>query len=451
MKLTASELVELDLKHVWHPCSQMKDYELFKPIPVSSARGSFLYTSDGRAIIDAISSWWCKSLGHSHPEIKAAVIAQLDRYEHIIGANTCSEPLVLLSASLAELVPPLDRCFYTDNGSTALEIAMKMSVQYNLQSGSPQRQLFVALENGYHGESVLTLGAGDCDLYSAPFAGLIPKITKLRPMAYCKGPEDPAWNLFPEENWKKIEAELAPLAETVSAILFEPVLQGSGGMLIYSPDFLRRLRRWADEHKVHLIADEVMTGFGRTGKMLACEHAGITPDFICLSKGFSSGFAPFAAVLTSSSVYEAFYDDYLAFKAFMHSNTFTGYAPGAAAALAAIKIFRRDKIAESVEARSSALLKRMQYVADESGSLVNVRGIGFMAAADIVNPASGKPYPKNERRGFQFYRTAVEEGALLRPLGDTIYFLPPLNTDDSVLDQMTEIALKSLRKTIGGK
>jgi adenosylmethionine-8-amino-7-oxononanoate aminotransferase len=219
-------------------------------------------------------------------------------------------------------------------------------------------------------------------------------------------------------------------------------------MKIYSPDLLKRLRRWADSHGVMLIADEIMTGFGRTGKMLACEHAGITPDFICLSKGLTAGWGPMSVVLCSSETYQAFYDDYFSGKGFLHSNTFTGYALAAAAALETINIYKTEKIVENVAERSSGLLGKLQKIADKIGALRNVRGIGFIAAADIVSPSSGKPYPREERMGYQVYREAVKQGALLRPLGDTIYFFPPLNTPESVLNELAEIAEATLERCL---
>ncbi|OGV50816.1 MAG: adenosylmethionine--8-amino-7-oxononanoate transaminase [Lentisphaerae bacterium GWF2_52_8] len=439
-----SEIIALDAKHVWHPCAQMKDYEDFPPLPVASASGSHIITKDGRRIIDAISSWWCKALGHGHPRIRCAVEKQMDKFEHVLLANTCNETVAELSARLAGLCPPLTRVFYADNGSTAMEIAMKMSLQYHLQTGMPERRHFASLSNGYHGESILTLAAGDCELYSSPFAAVLPRIQKLAPIRYCSGPQDPAWQGFPEEAWNKIKNSLDAKAEQLSAIIFEPVLQGAGGMLIYSPDLLRRLRDWADKNHVQLIADEIMTGFARTGPMLACEHAGIKPDFIALSKGLTAGWGPMSAVLCSEDTYMAFYGDYFSGKAFMHSNTYCGHALGAAAALETLKIFEEEDIPGQVKHRSQFLADCMKSVADSTKSLRNLRSIGFMAAADIVNPSTGQPYPKELRIGFKASQAALRRGALLRPLGDTIYFLPPLNTDNNTLTQLAEITEAAL-------
>ena len=437
-----------DLSHIWHPCSQMKDYKTFPPLHIVKAEGSYLFTADGNRLIDAISSWWCKSLGHTHPRISQAVKKQIDKFEHIIMANTCNDLLVELSERLAAISPPLDKVFYADNGSTAVEIAIKMSLQYNLQTDHPEKKEFIALKNGYHGETILTLAAGDCELYSAPYAGLMPKIAKIADIPYVSGKDDPIWNDMTDEAWQKIENQLNPLSETLSGILFEPILQGAGGMKIYSADFLRRLRKWATANNIHLIADEIMTGFGRTGKILACQHSEIVPDFACISKGLTAGWGPMAAVLTSTDVYNAFYDDYSTGKAFMHSNTYCGYPIAAAAALEALKIYEDEKTFEHVETKSCELRKRMKDIADATNAIVNIRSIGFMVAGDIVNPATGLPLPAKQRTGYKCYRKAVELGALLRPLGDTVYFLPPLNTPDNILDKLANIAEKAVRESV---
>lgn len=443
------ELIEKDLRHVWHPCSQMKDYERFPPIQISEAKGSYLITADGKRIIDAISSWWCKSLGHAHPRISTAVKKQMEKYEHIIMANTCNETLVELSERLAKLAPGLDRVFYVDNGSTAVEVAIKMSLQSNAQTGRAKRTRFASLKNGYHGETILTLAAGDCDLYSSPYAPLMPKIATIADIPYVSGEDDPLWKKMPDENWAKIRKALDSEVETLSGIIFEPILQGAGGMKVYSPDLLRRLSKWAKNNDVHLIADEIMTGFGRTGKALAIDHAGITPDFICLSKGLTAGWGPMAVVLTSDDIYNAFYDDYASGKAFMHSNTFCGHALAAAAALEAMTIYEDENTFANVAEKSRELRAKMQTIADNTGALINVRGVGFAIAADIIDPNTEKSFPSEFRTGYKCYQKAVELGVLLRPLGDTIYFLPPLNTPDQVLDDMAEIAEKALTATLG--
>lgn len=448
--MTDEELIQLDMRHVWHPCSQMKDYEAFPPIPIGAAEGPYLITRDGRKIIDAISSWWCKSLGHRHPRILAAVKRQLDRFEHVIMANTCCETVARLSAKLTVLRPSLDRVFYADNGSTAVEIALKMSLQAHAQSGRSERRRFASLERGYHGETILTLGAGDCDLYSKPFAHLLPKFVKLDPSPYVSGELDPNWEAIPEERWNELRVQLDAVADELAAIVFEPVVQGAAGIKIYSPDLLRRLRRWADVNDVYLIADEIMTGFGRTGSALACDHTGITPDFLVLSKQLTAGWGPMSVVLCSSETYDLFYDDYLSGRGFMHSNTYAGYAVTATAALEALSIYEEEDVFAAVARRSEGLRGRLERVAAETGALTNIRSIGFVAAADLIDPSVGEPFSSERRMGFECYKKAVELGALLRPQGDVIYYLPPLNAADAVLDDLAEITISAINQTIKG-
>ncbi len=446
--MKARDLVELDLKHYWHPCTQMKDCEAYPPMPVDSASGPYINLKDGRKLIDGISSWWCKSLGHSHPRLKKAFIKQLDKFEHVMMANFCSEPVAVLCDKLSKLCPPLDKVFLSENGSVGVEVAMKMSLQYHAQTGHPQRRQFAALENGYHGETLFALAASDCPLYSNPFKTVMPSVPKLGPLEYLGGYELKAWNRMDDEDWKPIETELDSMADTLAGIIVEPVLQGAGGMLIYSPDLLRRLKFWAERRGIHLIADEMMTGFGRTGRMFACEHAGIVPDFLLLSKGLTGGYAPLSAVMTSSKIYEAFYADYLSGRMFIHSTTYSGYAPAAAVAVETLKVMEDSKLVHMVQRRSAGLRRRMEEVATATGALKNLRSLGFMAAADIVDPSTGEPFPKAERIGFRFGKAAAANGALLRPLGDTLYFLPPLNIEESVLDSLASVAADSLKQIL---
>ncbi len=426
----------------------MKDYVQFPPVHIVSAKGAYLFRADDTKIIDAISSWWCKSLGHGHPRIKKAVKKQIDKFEHIIAANTCNETLVKLSEKLCLLMPGLDKVFYADNGSSAVEIAMKMSLQYHSQTGNAGKTRFVSLANGYHGETFMTLSAGDCGIYSHPFEALMTEIRRIPGIPYVSGKDDVLWHSMPENMWSDTEKFLDGMKNELSAIIFEPVVQGAGGMRIYSPDLLVRLRKWSLENNVLLIADEIMTGFGRTGKMFACEHAGIVPDLICASKGLTAGWAPMSAVLCKTKLYDAFYDDYLSGKAFLHSSTYCGYAIGAAAALETLEILEEDKICGKVEKRNCEIRKVMEHLESETKALVNIRSLGFIAAADIVDPDSGAPFEKSRRAGFEFFRKSIDNGAFLRPLGDTVYILPPLNTPPKVFDELASIALASLRATI---
>ena len=436
--VAAPELVERDLKHVWHPCSQMKDYETFLPQMVKSAKGSYIELTDGRKLIDAISSWWCKSLGHNHPRLKKALNEQMAQFEHVILANTTNEIIVKLSEKLSSLTSHLNKVFYAGDGSCAVEVALKMSSHSRIIQGKSERKKFIALENGYHGETVGALSVSDLGIYKSPYESLCFDCEMIKNIPYVSGQQDPIWHDCTEQ-WKIIEQQLAPLAKTATAVILEPIVQGAGGMLIYSQDFLKRLSIWAKNNDIHLIADEIMTGIGRTGKMLACEHANIEPDFVCLSKGLTSGWMPFSAVLTHKEMYEIFYNDYVPEKSFLHSHTFSGNALGACLALEVLNIFQEESICQKVNDLESCLLENMLDLAELSGQLTNIRNIGGVVAADL------KTNQSKERLGFEVYQKAIQYGALLRPLGNTIYWLPPLNSSKKMVQDLKEITYQAIQ------
>ncbi len=433
-------LLARDLRHVWHPCSQMKDYETFPPVEVVAAEGSLLKLKDGSTVVDATSSWWCKTLGHGHPRLRAALMRQAERFEHVISANTMNETLVGLSERLAALCPPLDKVFYGGDGSTAVEIALKMALHAQRIRGETRRVKFIALENGYHGESGLALGVSDLGLYREPYAAVLPEPVILRGLPDVSGPEDPLWNDC-GEIWPFLERELNDHADTAAALIIEPVLQGAGGMRVYSPDLLRRLRAWTRKHGVYFVADEILTGFWRTGEMLALHHAGVAPDMLCLSKGLTGGWLPFAATLVHPDVHALFHADYGCGRDFLHSNTYSGNALGAAVAMEALSIYSEPGFAAQVAEFSSRLRAAWgQVLGATDGILGNARTVGGMVAADLLLP----PGLRERRVGFAVFREAVARGALLRPLGNTLYWLPPLNTPEADLERLAEVTVESI-------
>ena len=431
------DLIARDLRHHWHPCSQMQDYESFPPLEVVGAQGSHLVLKDGRKVIDAISSWWCKTLGHGHPRLREALIRQAGRYEHVISANAVQQPLTELSERLSELCPPLDKVFYAGEGSMAVEISLKLALHAQRIAGHPERTRFIALENGYHGESGLALSVGDLGLYREPYAAVLPEPVILRGLPYVSSPADPLW-IDCGAAWPGLEKQLAPHAGA-AALILEPVLQGAGGMRIYSPDLLRRLRKWTRDCGVYLIADEILTGFWRTGKMLAVEHAGMAPDMLCLGKGLTAGWLPFSAVLIDPALYRLFYSEYGKGRDFLHSNTYSGNALGAALALEALRIYREPGFGDSVAALSRNMESAWRKVAEETG-LENLRTLGAVAAADLAPPEG-----KEKRMGTRVFREAVARGAWLRNLGDTLYWLPPLNTGPELIGRLAEITADAVR------
>lgn len=459
-------LAARDLAVFWHPCSQMRDYQDFPPLEIVGAQGARLRLADGREILDAISSWWCKALGHGHPHLAAALRQQQDRFEHVIAANTTNEPLVRLCERLlaaANGLPPsawganapsgraaghFGKVFLADNGSTAVEIALKMALQAQAQRGFPGRTRFAALENGYHGETVGALSVGDLALYAAPYAPLCFPVHRLRGLPYRRGPHDPAWQDAGRE-WPTIEAALNAEAETLAAIVYEPVLQAAGGMRLYSPDLLRRLRAWADRRGVYLIADEIAAGMGRLGALLATHLAAETPggpaplpDFAVLSKGLTGGVLPLSAVLTTDEIYRLFEGEYGSGRAFLHSNTYTGNALAVAVAEAVLDVFAGEDLLATVGRSSRHLRETLEAAVAPLPFFGEVRACGMVAAVDLRRGDRGALDP-SARTGYRVYREAVRRGALLRPLGDTMYLFPPLTTRADEINDMVSILAAS--------
>ena len=433
-------LASRDLAHIWHPCSQMKDYETFPPLEIIKARGSHLTLASGQELIDAVSSWWCKSLGHNHPRLNAALVHQLEQFEHVIHANTTNRVTVELAERLAALTPHLDKVFFAGDGSCAVEVAMKMSIHARHIQGQSEKTHFIALENGYHGETLATLSVSDCGIYKAAYQSQLTDHPMLRGIPYVSGIDDPLWSDC-SALWPAIETQLEQFREQATAIILEPLVQGAGGMLIYSADFLQRLAAWAKANNVHLILDEIMTGFGRTGKMLASDYCNIEADFICLSKGLSSGYLPISAVLTHDGIYDLCYDDYNKGKSFLHSHTYSGNALAASVALETLKVFEDENIIEQTQTLSKAMGERFKQVSEHTGCVTNIRQLGAVIAGDIHSDSNHEP-----RLGYQVFRDAVANGAWLRPLGNTLYWFPPLNTSIDTLDDLADITEASIRR-----
>lgn len=422
------DLITRDLNTLWHPCSQMKDYEAFKPLIIDSATGPYLHLSNGQKIIDAISSWWCKSLGHGHPQLKQALKNQLDKFEHVILANTTNKNIIHLSEKLCGLTKNLKKIFYAGDGSCAVEIALKLSIHSRQITGELNRTKFMALNNGYHGETGLALSVSDLGIYKKPYEKILLKPEFIQNIPYVQNTSDPLWHDC-SENWAQILPQLEKHADVLTAIIIEPIVQGAGGMLMYSQDFLKKLRAWTTKNNIYLIADEIMTGLYRTGLPLACNHADIEPDFLCLGKNLTAGFLPLSAVLMPNNIYDLFYDDYETGKSFLHSHTHTGNALAVAVALENLNIINSE-----INNNNPPLLAHlMTEVAENTGKLTNIRHIGHIVAADLI------PNKNISRIGYKVYQEAVKMGALLRPLGNTIYWLPPFNTDEEVLFKLKEI------------
>jgi adenosylmethionine-8-amino-7-oxononanoate aminotransferase len=439
--MTNRSWAERDLRVLWHPCTQMRDHADYPPIPIRRGRGVWLEDFDGKRYLDAIGSWWVNLFGHANPRINAAVGAQLDQLEHVLLAGFTHEPVVRLSERLLALAPQgLTRAFYADSGSAAVEIALKMSFHYWQNRGRKNRTRFICLSNSYHGETLGALGVGDVALYKETYAPLLLKpITVNSPDCYRRAPgascAEHASRIFAE-----MEAALARHAEETCAVIIEPLVQCAGGMRMYDPLYLRLLRAACDKYQVHLIADEIAVGFGRTGTLFACEQAGITPDILCLGKGLTGGYLPLSVCLTGDQLYQAFYADYAAQKAFLHSHSYTGNPLACAAANATLDIFRDDDVLTRNRSLATHMGNAAASLADHP-HVAEVRQKGMILAIEMVkNKATREPYPWQERRGLGVYRYGLEQGVLLRPLGDVIYFMPPYVITPEEIDLMARVA-----------
>ncbi|WP_058486602.1 adenosylmethionine--8-amino-7-oxononanoate transaminase [Defluviitalea phaphyphila] len=428
------DYVAKDLKYIWHPSSQMKDYEDFKPIVIEKGEGVWLYDIDGNKYLDCISSWWTNTLGHSNKRINEAVKTQADNIEHVIFANFSNKPAIKLSEKLVKITPDrLTKVFFSDNGSSAVEIALKMSFHYNMQKGNTRKKRFLTLTDAYHGETLGALSVGGIDEYSVIYKPLLLDTIKVEsPDCYrCKyGCNRDTCNA---ECFKAMEESVVKNHEEISAIIIEPMVQGASGMKIYSPVYLKKLRKLCDEYNIHLIADEIAMGFGRTGKMFACNHANISPDFMCLSKGITAGYMPMSVVMTSDEIYDCFYGEYNERKAFLHSHTYSGNALACAIAVENLKIFEEENIIENNKEKSNLIKNLTIERAKDFKYIGEVRSIGMITAIELVqNRETKEPFHWSKRVGYEIYKIAIKKGLLLRPLGNVLYFIPPyvINKDE---------------------
>nr|WP_064122678.1 adenosylmethionine--8-amino-7-oxononanoate transaminase [Halotalea alkalilenta]ANF57751.1 adenosylmethionine--8-amino-7-oxononanoate aminotransferase BioA [Halotalea alkalilenta] len=443
MSLNA-QWTERDLRAVWHPCTQMKDHERLPMVPIRRGRGVWLEDFDGKRYLDAVSSWWVNVLGHANPEINARVKAQLDELEHVILSGFTHRPVIELSERLAELAPPgLGHCFYADSGSAAIEIALKMSFHYWRNCGRPEKRRFLTITNGYHGETLGALSVSDVGLYTDTYRALLLDVIKV-PAPDCVGLPREQWETHAETMFAPMEAALAEHADELAAVILEPLIQCAGGMRMYPPGYLRRLREACDRHGVQLIFDEIAVGFGRTGTLFAAEQAGVGPDYLCLSKALTGGYLPLSVVMTTDQVFDAFYDDYERMRAFLHSHSYTGNPLACAAALATLALFERDQVIETNRAKSAAMARASAPLRDHP-QVGDVRQTGMVVAIEMVaDKATMTPYPWQERRGLKVFQHALSRGALLRPLGSVIYWMPPYVISEEEIAWLGELTAECI-------
>ncbi|MRJ03185.1 MAG: adenosylmethionine--8-amino-7-oxononanoate transaminase [Epsilonproteobacteria bacterium] len=418
--MTNQELMQRDLAHIWHPCTQMKDHETIPIIPIKRAKGVYLYDYDGNRYIDAISSWWVNLFGHSNPYINRKIREQLEQVEHLIFAGFTHEQIVVLTERLCSLTS-MDKAFYADNGSSAVEVALKMAFHYHKNRGEV-RPYFLSLTNSYHGETLGALAVGDVELYKETYREIMIETLQV-PVPKDRSEEGAL------EAVQELERVLEERGEEISAMIVEPLVQCAGYMHMYHPRYLSEAKRLCEEYGVLFIVDEIAVGFGRTGTMFAYEQAGIKPDFICLSKGLTGGYLPLSVVLTTDEVYRAFYCDYLEFKAFLHSHSYTGNATACAAANATLDIFERENVLEENRKKSRYIWERLEPFR-ELPNVTDIRQRGMIAAIELGG------YDISKRIGLQINQKALKMGVFIRPLGNVVYLMPPYIINFEEIDQV---------------
>jgi adenosylmethionine-8-amino-7-oxononanoate aminotransferase len=425
-----TQLKNRDLEVLWHPCTQMKDHERLPLIPIKKGEGIYLEDFNGKRYIDAISSWWVNMFGHTNAYINQKIKEQLEHLEHVILAGFTHEQVITLSERLVKLTPKnLNKCFYADNGSSAVEVALKMSYHAHLNDGK-NKSLFVSLTNSYHGETIGALSVGDVELYKDTYKPLlisciqtpVPKDMTIEAAIEAAG---------------EFENLCMQRADEISALIVEPLIQGAGYMHMYHPEYLRLVRALCSRFDIHLIADEVMVGFGRTGELFACEKAKISPDFLVLSKGLTGGYLPLSVVLTSDEIYAKFYCDYNEHKAFLHSHSYTGNALACAAANATLDIFENENIIEKNRELSAYMAHKLEAF-KALDNVLEVRQTGMVCAVELLG------YKPQERIGLRVYQYGLEHGVLLRPLGHIVYFMPPYIITKKEIDVMMDTAFNAI-------
>ena len=432
-----SMMMQRDLEVIWHPCTQMKDHETLPLIPIKSGKGVYLYDFEDNSYIDAVSSWWVNLFGHANPIINAKIKSQVDTLEHVLLAGFTHEPAIELAHKLVKVTPSeLKKVFYVDNGSSAVEAALKMSYHYHLNAGK-RKPLFLSLSNSYHGETIGALSVGDVALYKETYEPLL--ISNMQ----VPVPKDQSVEAA-QEALVVLEEVLVDKSDEVAAFIVEPLIQGAGGMHMYHPDYLTGARALTKKYNVHLIADEIMTGFGRTGKMFAFDHTEVSPDFMTLSKGLTGGYLPLSVVMTTNNVYNAFYCDYNEYKAFLHSHSYTGNPLACAAALATFEIFESSDVLGENE-KKAAYIKEKTEVFKKFPQVKEIRQQGMVTAIEL------KGYDAKERIGLKIYEYALTQGVLLRPLGSVIYFMPPYIISYEEIDTMIRVAYEGIERLERGE
>ncbi|WP_294662274.1 adenosylmethionine--8-amino-7-oxononanoate transaminase [uncultured Fusobacterium sp.] len=436
-----SQLQEKDLKYIFHPCAQMKDFEETPPLIITKGEGLYLFDETGKKYMDCISSWWVNLFGHANPRINEVIYKQINTLEHVIFANFGHEPAIELCENLVEVLPEgINKFLFADNGSSCIEMALKLSFQYHLQTGNPQKTKFISLENAYHGETIGALGVGDVDIFTKTYRPLIQEGRKV-PVPYLDSTmTEEEYSKYEQECISKLESLIENNHQEIACMIIEPMVQGAAGMKMYSSYYLQKVRELTKKYNIHLIDDEIAMGFGRTGKMFACEHAGITPDIMCLAKGLSSGYYPIALVCITSDIFNAFYADYKEGKSFLHSHTYSGNPLGCRIAVEILKIFKEENIMNMVEKKGKFLQEKMKEYFHEKNYIKNYRNLGMIGAIEL------KEIKGIERVGRHIAALALEKGVLIRPIGNIVYFMPPYIITEEEIEIMLQVCQESIEE-----
>lgn len=435
-------LVRWDRDHLWHPFTQMQGFRQEDLLIIAGGSGVYLFDYQGRRYLDGVASLWCNVHGHRRPELDQAVRKQLDRVAHSTLLGLAHPPAIILARRLAEISPPgLTKVFFSDDGSTAVEAALKIAFQYWRQRGRPEKQRFLKLSQAYHGDTLGSVSVGGIPLFHDIYRPLLFD-TLEAPNPYCY--RCPDRKNCQEQCLARLEELVAVHHQELAAVILEPLMQGAAGMIAQPPGYLKRVREVTKAYGVLLIADEVATGFGRTGRMFACNHEDVSPDLLCLSKGITGGYLPLAATLATDEIYDAFLGEFHEFKAFFHGHTYTGNPLAAAAALASLDIFEADRVLEHLQPKIGLLSTRLKEMAAHP-HVGDIRQRGFMVGIELVQDKDTRePFPLTRRTGHQVIRAARKLGAILRPLGDTVILMPPLCISHAELEDLCRITLEAI-------
>ena len=450
--MNKKQLLEDDLKYIWRPFTQMKSLEKDenKPIIIKKGKGIYLEDIDGNKYIDAVSSWWVNTLGHSNKRINKTITKQLKKIEHVIFGGFSHEPVIEFSKKLVSLMNnKLTKVFFSDNGSTAVEVALKMAYQYHVLKGNPQKRKFVALKNSYHGDTLGAVSVGGVDMYHKLYKPLLFEIEQAE-SPYCyRCPMGCERNTCKIDCLLSIEKILEKDANNIAGVIIEPLVQAAGGMIMYPAEYITKLRSICDKYNVLLIDDEVAMGFYRTGKLFAYEHAGIVPDIICCAKGITAGYMPLSVTVTTDEIYSAFYDDDVdGYKTFYHGHSYTAYPLALSVALENLKILEEMKIEEYLKPKISKFSKELEKFHSHK-NVGDIRQTGMICAIELVKDKQTKePFSYEDGIGKKIYLEGLKLGAILRPMWNCIYFITPYIITEKEIEKLTDIAFKALNKVL---